>query len=79
MVNVIRERICRQYFLGIKDCFESNYNKEYTITYKNKNEELRSVFITIKHETTYEKFNRDFQIWWGDVLREIGPSLQIEK
>ena len=79
MVNVIRERICRQYFLGIKDCFESNYNKEYTITYKNKNEELRSAFITIKHEPTYEKFNRDFQIWLGDVLREIGPSLQIEK
>ena len=59
MVNVIRERICRQYFLGIKDCFESNYNKEYTITYKNKNEELRSAFITFKHEPTYEKFNRD--------------------
>ena len=78
LVSITMDRVCRQKTFGITDCFPSQYNKEYSITYKNLDDQLRTALITFKHEPTYKSFNRDIQIWMGDVLREVGPSLKIE-
>ena len=79
LVNVTMERICRIYTFGIQDCFRSQYNKEYSITYKSfDSAQERTALISFRHEKTYRNFNRDFQIWMGDVLRKVGPSLKIE-
>ena len=80
LVNVSMERVCRQKSLGglgPPSCFKSQYNKEYVITYKSEKGQ-RSALISFRHEPTYKSFNRDFQIWMGDVLRKVGPSLKIE-
>ena len=76
--NVSMERVCRQYTFGIRDCFQSQYNKEYAITYKNSSGKNRTALISFRHEPTYRSFNRDFQIWMGDLIRRVGPSLKIE-
>ena len=81
LVNVTMARVCRQKSFGSfgpPSCFKSQYNKEYSITYKNSENKERTALITFRHEPTYKSFNRDFQIWMGDVLREVGPSLKIE-
>ena len=81
LVNVTMARVCRQKSLGgfgPPSCFKSQYNKEYSITYKNSENKERTASISFRHEPTYKSFNRDFQIWMGDVLREVGPSLKIE-
>ena len=81
LVYVTMERVCRQKSLGgfgPPSCFKSQYNKEYSITYKNSENQERTALISFRHEPTYKSFNRDFQIWMGDVLREVGPSLKIE-
>ena len=81
LVNVTMARVCRQKSLGgfgPPSCFKSQYNKEYSITYKNSENKERTALITFRHEPTCKSFNRDFQIWMGDVLREVGPSLKIE-
>ena len=81
LVNVTMARVCRQKSLGgfgPPSCFISQYNKEYSITYKNSENKERTALISFRHEPTYKSFNRDFQIWMGDVLREVGPSLKIE-
>ena len=81
LVSVTMERVCRQKSFGgfgPPSCFKSQYNKEYSITYKNSENQERTALISFRHEPTYKSFNRDFQIWMGDVLREVGPSLKIE-
>ncbi len=77
-VRVTRERVCRNYALGLPNCYRHQMNKEYTITYRSGSGQERSALITFRHERTYKNFNRDFQIWLGDVLRTVGPSLKLD-
>tara|TARA_Y100000589_G_C26811587_1_gene490081 strand:+ start:61 stop:615 length:555 start_codon:yes stop_codon:yes gene_type:complete len=78
LVRVTMERVCRIRTFGIEDCIKSTKNKEYTITYKTDLDQERSALISFRNEKTYKNFNRDFQIWMGEVLRDVGPSLKIE-
>ena len=51
---------------------------------KGKNGEKRAALIVSRpgyllgNELAHESFYKDFQIWIGDVIRPIGPSLKIE-
>ena len=81
LVNVSMEKVCRQKSFGAfgpPSCFQSQYNKEYAITYKNSSGKNRTALISFRHEPTYRSFNRDLHIWMGDLIRRVGPSLKVE-
>ena len=86
-VSVVKSRTCRQRSIAlpmVRSCFQSQYDHDYTITYKGKNGEKRAALIVFRpgyllgNELAHESFYKDFQIWIGDVIRPIGPSLKIE-
>ena len=72
------ERVCRIRIFGIEDWIKSTKNNEYAITYKKYLDQERSVLISFRNKKTYKNFKRDFQIWKGEVLRDVGPSLKIQ-
>ena len=86
-VNVVKSRTCRQKSIAlpmVRSCYQSQYDHDYTITYKGKDGEKRAALIVfrpgylLKNELAHDNFYKEFQIWIGDVLRPIGPSLEIE-
>jgi len=76
--SIYKEAICRQYRFGIQSCFPSQYDKDFYITYKSNSGSEKTAQITIKHQATADQFQRDLEIWFGSILRPIGPSLKIE-
>jgi len=87
-VNVVRKRECTQRSIllpFITSCFENQYDIAFTITYDNDEGSRRSALITFmpRYLATgatdrAREFERDLQVWIEDVLRPIGPSLEIE-
>ena len=86
--NVILKRECTQRSLllpWVTSCFANQYDWAFTITYTNEEGKPRSALITFmpRYLATgasdrAREFERDLQIWVEDVLRPIGPSIQIE-
>ena len=79
VVSLYKDRVCRQYRFGIASCFQSQYDKDFYITYRSSSGAEKTALITFKHQPTSEQFQRDLEIWSGSVLRPIGPSLKIEE
>lgn len=86
-VSVTTNRTCRQrsFLLPMfKSCYESQYDKDFIITYRADSGENRSALIAfrpgylLQGVEAYQGFERDLQIWIGDVLRPIGPSIQVQ-
>ena len=86
-VNVVTARTCRQRSIAlpmVRSCFQSQYDHDYTITYRDKDGGKRAALIAFRPgyflggELAHKSFYRELQIWIGDVLRPIGPSIEIE-
>ena len=87
-VNVVRNRACTQRSIlmpFLTSCFENQYDIAFTITYNNDEGIRRSALITFmpRYFATgatdkAREFERDLQVWIEDVLRPIGPTLEIE-
>lgn len=87
-VNVVRKRECTQRSIVlpfISSCFENQYDIAFTITYDNDEGSRRSALITFmpRYLATgatdrAREFERDLQVWIEDVLRPIGPSIEIK-
>lgn len=75
--SVVFDRICRDYALGMPNCFSYQYNKEWTIKYRDSSGSLRTGKISFRHERTADSFKQDFETWQNSVMRPIGPSIQI--
>lgn len=88
-VNVVREIACTQRALllpFVTSCFKNQYDINFIITYDNSEGKRRSALIAFmpRYLATgatdrAREFERDLQIWIEDVLRPIGPSIQIER
>lgn len=86
--NVVLNRECTQRSLllpWVTSCFANQYDWAFTITYVNEEGKTRSALITFmpRYLSTgatdrAREFERDLQIWVEDVLRPIGPSIQLE-
>ena len=86
--NVVLKRECTQRSIllpWVTSCFANQYDWAFTITYVNDEGKTRSALITFmpRYLATgandrAREFERDLQIWGEDVLRPIGPSIQIE-
>jgi hypothetical protein len=86
--NVVLKRECTQRALllpWVTSCFENQYDWAFTITYINGEGKMRAALITFmpRYLSTgatdrAREFERDLQIWIEDVLRPIGPNIQIE-
>lgn len=87
-INVTRTRACTQRALllpFVTSCFENQYDIDFTITYNNNEGSRRSALISFmpRYLSTgatdrAREFERDLQVWVEDVLRPIGPSIQIQ-
>ena len=77
--SVVFNRICRNYALGMPNCFSYQYNKEWAIKYRDSSGILRTGKISFRHERTANAFKQDFEIWQDSVMRPVGPSIQIVK
>ena len=75
--SVVFERICRKYALGLPNCFQTQYNKEWTIKYHDSTNRIRTGKISFRHERTANSFRQDFEIWQDSVMRPVGPSIQV--
>ena len=75
--SVTFNRICRDYALGMPNCFSYQYNKEWTIKYRGSLGSLRTAKISFRHERTADSFRQDFETWQDSVMRPVGPSIQI--
>lgn len=87
VANVVTGRTCRQTSIimpWVKSCFTSQYDYDFTISYRSSDGSDKSALIAFRPgyfhqgEEAYESFNRDLQIWMRQVLRPIGPSMEIE-
>ena len=85
-VNVVSGRTCRQRTLlfGVTtSCYKSQYDYDYTITYLTKEGKKRAALIAFRPGYLlggvkgHERFYRELQVWLGDVLRPIGPSIKL--
>jgi hypothetical protein len=87
-VDVILTKECTQrslIFPWITSCFPNQLDWAFTITYTNNEGKRRSALITFMPRYLFtgatdraREFERDLQVWTGDVLRPIGPSIQLE-
>lgn len=86
-VNVTKTRACTQRALllpFVTSCFENQYDIDFTITYNNNEGSRRSAlisfiprYLSIGATDRAREFERDLQVWVEDVLRPIGPLIQI--
>ena len=87
-VNVVKTRACTQRALllpFVTSCFENQYDWDFTITYKASDGTQRSALISFmpRYLSTGAtdramSFERDLQVWMQDVLRPIGPSIEVQ-
>jgi len=83
VVSITKESLCRiQAGWGASGCqntygavFTGLFNKEYTIEY-NSEEGYRSALITFRHDGTDKKFNRDLEIWIGEIMSPISSNIK---
>ena len=88
-VSVVLTRACTQRSLllpWVTSCFDNQLDWDFTITYKASDGTRRSALISFMprylNTNPTDKargFERDLQIWLKDVIRPIGPSIQIEQ
>ena len=87
VANVVTGRTCRQVSTimpWVKSCYASQYDYDFTISYRSSDGSDRTALIIFRPgyfhqgEEAYDSFNRDLQIWLKQVLRPIGPSIEIE-
>ena len=86
--SVVLKKECTQRSIllpWVTSCFANQYDWEFTITYVNDEGKTRSAVIVFQPRylatgatDRAREFERDLQIWGEDVLRPIGPSIQIE-
>ena len=85
-VQKVVECTQRTLLFGITtSCFEDQYDTRFTITYDNSQGQRRTALITFMprylHTMPFvwaKEFERDLQVWMEDILRPIGPSVQVE-
>jgi hypothetical protein len=88
LLNLVLKKDCTQRSLllpWVTSCFENQLDWTFTITYRSNEGETRSALITFmpRYLATgatdkAREFERDLQIWMEDVIRPIGPSIQLE-
>ena len=68
--------------LLVVGCFRQ-FDYDYTITYRTKEGKKRAALIAFRPGYLlggvkgHERFYRELQVWLGDVLRPIGPSIKL--
>ena len=87
-VSVVLTRECTQRALlmpWVTSCFQNQLDWDFTITYRASDSSQRTALISFMpryfntNPTDIARaFERDLQIWSENVLRPIGPSIQIE-
>jgi len=87
-VSVVLTRECTQRALlmpWVTSCFQNQLDWDFTITYRASDGGQRTALISFMPRyfntnptDTARAFERDIQIWSENVLRPIGPSIQIE-
>ena len=86
-ISVTTDRTCRQRAIllpMLKSCYPSQYDKDFTITYRSDSGEKRSALLVfrpgylLQGVEAYQSFQRDLQVWIGDVIRPIGPNIKVE-
>jgi len=87
-INVVLKKECTQRSLllpWVVSCFENQLDWSFVLAYKNDAGDRRSALITFmpRYLSTgatdqAREFERDLQIWGEDVLRPIGPSIQVD-
>jgi hypothetical protein len=80
--SVKKTHVCRYRTFGILDCTSMDgtarfYDKEFIISYTALDGEVRTALITFRNQQVSDKFERDLEIWSQQILRPIGPSLEI--
>lgn len=76
--SVYYERVCRNFVFGLSSCYYHQMNKEYSITYFDSSGVERTAKISFRNEQAAQRFDADFRIWSGSVLRPIGPSIEVK-
>ena len=87
-VSVVLTRECTQRAVlmpWVTSCFQNQLDWDFTITYKASDGTQRTALISFmpRYFNTNptdiaRSFERDLQIWSEDVLRPIGPSIEVE-
>jgi hypothetical protein len=87
-VSVVLTRECTQRAVlmpWVTSCFQNQLDWDFTITYKASDGTQRTALISFMPRyfntnptDVARSFERDLQIWSEDVLRPIGPSIQVE-
>ena len=87
-VSVVLTRECTQrslLFPNITSCFQNQLDWDFTITYNATDGTRRSALISFMprylntNPTDLARgFVRDLQVWLKDVIRPIGPSIQLD-
>ena len=85
LIRVTTDRTCRERFMGIPNCYEHQYDFDYTFTYRDLKGNERAALIAFRPgnmlgrgNLPHQAFKRELQVWVNDVLRPIGPSIEIE-
>jgi len=87
VINVVTSRTCRQVSIimpWVKSCYASQYDYDFVISYRSSDGSDKTALIALRPgyfhqgEEAYDGFNRDLQIWLKQVLRPIGPSVEVE-
>tara|TARA_E500000331_G_C16981789_1_gene593884 strand:- start:134 stop:703 length:570 start_codon:yes stop_codon:yes gene_type:complete len=85
LIGVTKDRTCREVFMGLPNCYSDQFDHDYTFRYRDKKGNERAALIILRPGTflgrgkvQHQAFKRDLQVWMKDVLRPIGPSIEIE-
>jgi len=86
-ISVVTARTCRQRAMllpFVRSCFDNQYDCDFTFTYQSSDGGKKSALIAfrpgclLQGMAAHAVLERDLQVWIEDVLRPIGPSIQIE-
>jgi hypothetical protein len=87
-INVVLKKECKQRSIlmpWVASCFANQLDWDFTITYKSSDGTQKSALISFMPRyfntgvtNRAQDFERDLQIWAQNILRPIGPSIEIQ-
>ena len=86
-LNVATARTCRQRSIlmpMLRSCYESQYDNDVTINYIGTDNSRKSALIVfrpgylLQGDEAYSNFMREIQVWMQDVVRPVGPSIEVK-
>lgn len=86
-INVILQKVCKQRAILMPwgtSCFQNQLDWDFTITYRASDGTEKAALIAFRPRylstgatDRAQDFERDLQIWSKDVMRPIGPSIEV--